>query len=101
MMYFQNKPLDVGSQNKTAPVMLSRIIEEFMAAKIQDRLNAKYLKQMEQILYHFKAKFPGPVATITTQQIDGWIRRGDHGVVTRNKWIVLFKDFFGYARQRG
>lgn len=85
----------------TAGVMVAQVIDEFIAAKTQDRLSPKYLTLMEQTLRHFEARLPGPVASITSQQIDGWIRRGEHSVVTRNKWIVLFKDFFGFARQQG
>lgn len=85
----------------TAGVTVKKVVGEFMAAKKQDRLSAKYLKLMEQTLDKFEARYTGPIATITTQQIDGWMRRGDFSVVTRNKWIVLFKDFFGFARQQG
>lgn len=43
--------------------MVSLFIEEFMAAKTQDRLNAKYLKLMEQTLRHFEVKLSGPMAS--------------------------------------
>jgi integrase len=85
----------------TVGIKVGQVVDEFMAAKKQDRLCAKYLKEMERTLERFEKHLPGPIAAITTQQIDGWMRRGDFSVVTRNKWIILFKDLFNFARRQG
>ena len=84
----------------TGGVMVAKIIDEFVVAKTQDRISKRYLEFI-QILRRFAEKLPGPIDIITTQQIDGWVRRGDHSVVTRNHWIVLLKQLFSFARQQG
>lgn len=85
----------------TASIKVQQVIQEFVAIKTQDRLSERYLRSIRQTFNSFGDSYPGLVAAITTQQIDGWIRRGEHCVATRNKWLVLLKEFFDFARRQG
>jgi len=85
----------------TPGVTIGQAMKEFVAAKAQDRVNPKYLIWIERTLGRFEADVKSPIASITAQQLERWIRRGDHSVVTRNQWIALFKDFFNFSRRQG
>ena len=84
----------------TPGIKVQQVIDEFTATKIQDRLSKRYLRMIRETMRRIGDRFPGPIAEITTLQLNGWVRRGDHSVVTRNKWIGLLKEFFEFARRR-
>ena len=85
----------------TTGVSVSKVIEEFLAAKKQDRMSTHYLKSLQSILKKFRQALPGEIARVTTQQIDAWLRAGDYSAVTRNNRLKRVKLLFGYARQSG
>jgi integrase len=89
------------SKGFTTGVLVSKVIEEFIAAKKQDRMSTHYLKSLQSILKQFGQALPGEIARVTTQQIDAWLRSGDYSAVTRNNRLKRVKLLFGYARQSG
>ncbi len=78
-----------------------RVVEEILLEKRQDRVSRQHYNDLHSVFHRFAADLPLPISTLTTQQIEGWIRRGDHGATTRNNWIRRIKDLFGFAKRRG
>ena len=85
----------------TAGVLVPKVVEEFLASKVQDRMSRHYLKSLQSILKQFAQALSGEIAKVTTQQIDAWLRAGDYCAVTRNNRLKRVKLLFGYARQCG
>ena len=85
----------------TAGVLMPRVVEEFLASKVQDRMSRQYLKSLQSILRRFAKALSGEIAKVTTQQIDGWLRSGDYSTVTRNNRLKRVKLLFSYGRQCG
>lgn len=69
----------------TPGIKVQQVIDESTATKIQDRLSKRYLRMIRETMRRIGDWFPGPIAEITTLELNGWVRRGDHSVVTRNK----------------
>jgi hypothetical protein len=69
------------SKGFTTGVLVSKVIEEFIAAKKQDRMSTHYLKSLQSILKQFGQALSGEIARVTTQQIDAWLRSGDYSAV--------------------
>lgn len=89
------------SRGFTVGVKVEQVVDEFIAVKTQDKLSRIYLSALHSVLGRFKEAFPGPIAAVTTPQIDGWLRRGGHMVATRNGWLKRVKEVFSFAKQRG
>jgi integrase len=85
----------------TTGVEVALVIGKFVVAKQQDRVSACYLALIQRILRSFGESCSGPIDAVTTAQVDGWLRRDDHCVTTRNKRLKIVKEFFGFARRQG
>jgi integrase len=85
----------------TAGVLVPRLVEDFIALKVQDRMSSVYLKGLRSILRMFAKASPGEIAKVTTQEVDAWLRSGDHSAVTRNNRLKCVKLLFSHARQCG
>ena len=84
-----------------AGTLVAQVVDEFMAVKRQDGISAVYYGGLKSLLGRFKTHFSGPIASVTTLQIDNWMRSGNLSVVTRNGWLKKLKELFNFARQRG
>ncbi len=84
-----------------AGVTVPRVVEEFLRVKEQDRVSNSHLWGLRSLFRQFVEDFPGPVSEVTSQQIEAWIRRGDHSVTTRNNWMKKLKNLFGFAKRCG
>jgi integrase len=84
-----------------ASVTVERVVEEILLSKKQDHVSKLHLQALSSIYTRFASDLPGPISAVTTQQIDAWIRRGDHLVTTRNKSLKRIKSLFQFAKQQG
>lgn len=89
------------SRGFTAGVKVAQVVDDLIAAKTQDRVSAHYLGILTGVLRRFKEALPGEISKVTSHQIDAWLRRGNHSMVTRNNWLKRVKELFSFARSRG
>ncbi len=82
-------------------VKASDIIEEFMAAKAEDKLSRGYQFQLAGSVRRFAKAFPGELLTIKPGDIDRWLRGLGYVPVTRNSLHRCIKVFFSFAKARG
>ena len=77
-------------------------MDELVAAKERDGLSARHVSDLRCRLKAFAKKFDKePVATITTAQLDDWLRSLTVSPVTRNHYRRLVVLAFNYAIGRG
>jgi hypothetical protein len=88
------------SQGFTPGVLVGRVVDELIAVKTQDRVSQHHLLMLAGQFRRFKETFPGEISKVTSLQIDAWLRRGDHSMVTRNNWLKRVKELFSFARRR-
>jgi integrase len=78
------------------------LVAELIAAKERDGASALHLADLRSRLGMFAEKFDGkPIATITTAELDDWLRSLPHSPVTRNHYRRLVVMAFHFAVQRG
>src|SRR5690242_1372810 len=63
---------------------VAQIVEELLDAKEQDVMSVRYLQSLRSNLNRFAAHFRMNISTVTTAQIEGWLRRTKTGPRTRN-----------------
>jgi integrase len=79
-----------------------QLVKELVAAKEQDGASVRHVCDLRSRLNIFAEKFNGqPVATITTAEIDDWLRSLKVSPVTRNHYRRLIVLAFNFAVQRG
>jgi integrase len=79
-----------------------QLVKELVAAKEHDGASARHVSDLRSRLNIFAAKFDGqPVATITSAEIDDWLRSLNVSPVTRNHYRRLIVLAFNYAVKRG
>jgi integrase len=80
----------------------SELVDELVAAKKADGVSQRHLDDLRSRLNIFAEKFNGqPVATITSAEIDDWLRSLKVSPVTRNHYRRLIVLAFNFAVQRG
>jgi integrase len=80
----------------------AELVKELLAAKENDGASARHLSDLRSRLNIFAEKFDGqPVATITSAEIDDWLRSLSVSPVTRNHYRRLIVLAFNFAVQRG
>ena len=84
-----------------AGVSVARVVEEILLIKEQDRVSSHHLKNLKSIYDQFVQGMPDSISEVTSQQIEAWIRRGDHSGTTRNNWLKRIKYLFDFAKRRG
>ena len=78
------------------------LVAELVAAKKADGVSQRHLDDLRSRLNIFAEKFDGqPVATITSAEIDDWLRSLKVSAVTRNHYRRLIVLAFNFAVQRG
>ena len=79
-----------------------QLMKELVTAKESDGASQRHLDDLRSRLNIFAEKFNGQmIATITSAQIDDWLRSLDVSPVTRNHYRRLIVLAFNYAVQRG
>jgi integrase len=79
-----------------------QLVKELVAAKENDGASRRHLDDLRSRLNIFADKFDGqPVATITSAEIDDWLRSLPVSAVTRNHYRRLIVLAFNFAVQRG
>ena len=79
-----------------------QLVDELVAAKKADGASKRHVDDLDSRLNIFAEKFDGqPVATITSAEIDDWLRSLDVKAATRNHYRRLIVLAFNYAVKRG
>lgn len=79
-----------------------QLVKELVAAKQNDGASQRHLDDLRSRLNIFADNFNGqPVATITSAEIDDWLRSLAVSAVTRNHYRRLIVLAFNFAVQRG
>lgn len=90
--------LKASEKSCTAAELVSKLVE----AKKADGASQRHLDDLRSRLNIFAEKFDGqPVATITSAEIDDWLRSIKVSTVTRNHYRRLLVLAFNFAVQRG
>jgi len=78
-----------------------QLVRELVAAKEKDGASQRHVDDLRSRLNIFAKKFNGqPVATITSAEIDDWLRSLNVSPVTRNHYRRLIVLAFNFAVQR-
>jgi integrase len=80
---------------------VSEVVEDFIAAKSADGLSEVYVNDLTWRLRRFAAAFPKSISTITSGEIDGWLRGLSTSHRTRNNFRNLIISLFNFAKRRG
>jgi integrase len=79
-----------------------QLVRELVTAKERDGASARHVSDLRSRLNIFAEKFDGQaVATITTPEIDDWLRSLPVSPVTRNHYRRLIVLAFNFAMDRG
>ncbi len=86
--------------NRSEPVAL--VVKEILTSKERDNLRPRYLSDLRVRLARFAAAFgERKIASLTTGEIDGWLRGLQVRPLTRNTFRLRLSALFEYAVQRG
>jgi integrase len=77
------------------------IAAEMIEAKQQDGLSAVYVGQLKTASGRFAKAFPGEIMSISSGEIDRWLRKLGGSPVTRNSVHRCIKVLFSFAKARG
>lgn len=78
-----------------------QLVAEMIAAKQRDGRSERHVSDLRSRLKIFAAKFDGqPVATISTAEIDDWLRSLPVAPVTRNHYRSVVVQAFNFAVRR-
>ena len=78
------------------------LVDELVVAKKSDGVSQRHLDDLDSRLNVFAEKFGGqPVATMTSAEIDDWLRSLPVSAATRNHYRRLLILAFNFAIQRG
>jgi integrase len=81
---------------------VAALVNEFITAKQADGKSARYLADLDSRLGRFVATFGNQtVSTVTTAQIDDWLRALDLSPVSRNNYRRAIITLLSYAVTRG
>src|SRR5437667_4998836 len=80
----------------------TKLVDEFVAAKQKEAASPFDIDDLRSHLTIFGKRFGSqPVATITSTEIDDWLRSLNVSIVTRNRYRRLIMLAFNVAVQRG
>jgi integrase len=83
-------------------ITAAALVEQLIAAKKKDGMSKRYVEDLRSRLPRFAKKFDGKmVATITSAEIDNWLRALPVGPTTRNNFRRTLVMMFNHAVQRG
>jgi integrase len=79
-------------------ITAAALVDQLIAAKKADGMSKRYIEDLRSRLPRFAKKFDGQmVATITTKEIDNWLRALEVGATTRNNFRRALVTLFSYA----
>jgi integrase len=76
-------------------------VEEILEAKKQDGMSVRYLQSLRSHLNRFADHFRMHINTVTSAQIEDWLRRTKRGPRTRNNILHSVVTLFNFAKARG
>jgi len=83
-------------------ITAAALVEQLIAAKKADGMSKRYIEDLRSRLPRFAKKFDGQmVATITSTEIDNWLRALEVGATTRNNFRRTLVMTFNHAIARG
>jgi len=83
-------------------ITAAALVEQLIAAKKADGMSKRYIEDLRSRLPRFAKKFDGQtVATITSTEIDNWLRALEVGATTRNNFRRTLVMMFNHAVARG
>jgi integrase len=83
-------------------VSASELVPQLIAAKKADGMSKRYIQDLRSRLPRFAKKFDGQmVATITSTEIDNWLRSLNVGPTTRNNFRRTLVMMFNHAIAHG
>lgn len=83
-------------------ITTAALVEQLIAAKKADGMSKRYIEDLRSRLPRFAKKFDGQmVATITSTEIDNWLRALEVGATTRNNFRRTLVMMFNHAIARG
>ena len=87
---------------ENASTNVETALKDFLEAKKADKMSARYLKDLKSRLGIFSKKFGSRnMASITTADIDDWLRCRPGDAINRNNYKRILGVFFGYFMKRG
>lgn len=79
---------------------VAEVVEDFIAAKTDDGLSGVYVNDLTWRLRRFAEAFPKTIGTITSAEIDRWLRDLSTSHRTRNNYRNLIISLFNFAKRR-
>src|SRR5437762_13657484 len=76
-------------------------VKEILEAKKQDGMSVRYLQSLRSHLNRFAQHFQMNINTVTSAQIEDWLRRIKRGPRTRNNIRHSVVTLFNFAKARG
>jgi len=86
---------------KIPPRAISVVTAEFIEAKRVDRVSERYLQCLRYCMGKFSAAFPGNIGSVTSAEIDDWLRKSGLSPRSRNNLRNSVQTLFGFAKARG
>jgi integrase len=80
---------------------IAETVSELLEAKKQDGMSVRYLQSLRSHLTRFADHFRMNINTITSAQIEDWLRRIKRGPRTRNNILHSIVTLFNFAKARG
>src|SRR5437764_9769462 len=80
---------------------IAETVKEILAAKEQDGMSVRYLQSLRSHLNRFAEHFRMNINTVTSAQIEDWLRRIKRGPRTRNNIRLSIVTLFNFAKARG
>jgi integrase len=80
---------------------IAETVKEILEAKKQDGMSVRYLQSLRSHLNRFADHFRMNINTITSAQIEDWLRRIKRGPRTRNNILHSVVTLFNFAKARG
>jgi integrase len=83
-------------------ITAAALVDQIIAAKKADGMSVRYIQDLRSRLPRFAKKFDGQmVATVTTAEINNWLRSLQIGATTRNNFRRALVTLFSYAVDHG
>lgn len=76
------------------------VTKECLDSKRQDRLSARYLRQLTYDFNQFSARFKNNIGDVTGVEIDSWLRSLDVSPRTRNNLRTSVQTLFSFAKAK-
>jgi integrase len=81
--------------------LVASVVEELLSAKHADGVSIRYRETIRSHLHRFATCFQVGISSITTNQIESWLRLQEVGPRTRNNMRGSIVTLFRFARKQG